>query len=186
MLVRLLKVNRAGSLIELTAALALVVSVTFFVTTQDTLSMAQAQRDARHAAAMLWLENEAALARASLPPWAAVAPGAPPPHLCLYTNATTGEPRETVGVRLIGDAAASKFKKEALSSVSGMFTNCIVRRTLVDRVAEGYDGLIFDTYRIDVILPHTLVLSGPTKYETNTRMVKRVFSDPGFDVSGVH
>lgn len=179
MTAKLSKVNRGSSLIEVTAAMAILVAVTFFVTLQDTSSMAQAQRDARWAVATLWLENEAALVRSSLPPWATNR-NRGVPHLTLYpsqpsiTNVFTNVP-------LIGDIS-SRLATQGTTNVaeySSRFSNCVVRRVLVDVSDSGYDDLISATYRVEVELPHTLVQDGGEKTETLSRTVHRTFTGGG-------
>lgn len=176
------KVNSGASLIETTAALALVVAVTFFVTVQDTASMAQAQRDARHAAALLFLENEAAMDRMSLPPWATNL--GVTPHLALYGDGS--KVMVYSNVSLIGGVSSAVFGvgTNSISDYSSRFSNCIVRRSLVDRRQEGYDGVVFDTYLVEVDLPHSLILTNTNpaagadgwSRETISRTVKRVFT----------
>lgn len=177
--VKLLKVNKGASLIEITAAMAVLVAVTFFVTLQDTSSMAQAQRDARLSVATLWLENEVALVRSSLPPWAGNR-GRGVPHLTLYPG-TTGITNVSTNVPLIGDVG-SRLATTGTTNVaeySSRFSNCVVRRILVDSVDSGYDDLISATYRVEVELPHTLVVDGDRKTETLSRTIHRTFAGGG-------
>jgi len=180
MTAKLLKVNRAASLIEVTAAMAVLISVTFFVTIQDTSSLAQAQRDARLSVATLWLENEVALVRSSLPPWAT---NRGTPHLRLYP-ATPGLTNVSPNVALIGDVGARLTPTGSLGTTnvaeySGRFSNCVVKRSLVDWSPSGYDDLISATYRVEVELPHTLVVDGDEKTETLSRTVHRTFAGGG-------
>jgi hypothetical protein len=184
------KVNRASTLIEATAALALVLSVTFFVSWQDTLSLTQATRDARLAAAHLFLENEVALVRASLPPWVNI-PGETP-HLALYG---TNGPVTYTNVSLIGDAgnrirtnfptsgnAGIAVGARELSHKAARFQNSVVRRELISRSAPGYDGMEFHVYQVEVELPNSLIVSGNTNTKPRTevlrRTVQRVFAGP--------
>jgi hypothetical protein len=183
------KVNRASTLIEATAALALVLSVTFFVSWQDSLSLAQTTRDARLAAAQLFLENETALARASLPPWVNI-PGETP-HLALY--GTNGALSYT-NVSLIGDAGnrirtnlatgstGVSVGDRELSTKAARFQNNVVKRELISRSAPGYDGMEFHVYQVEVELPNSLVVSGDTNTTPRTevlrRTVQRVFAGP--------
>lgn len=176
---RLLKVNKGSSLIEITAAMAVLVAVTFFVTLQDTSSMAQAQRDARLAVATLWLENEVALVRSSLPPWATNR-GRGTPHLALYPSVAGGT-NVFNNVPLIGDIS-SRLSTQGTTNVaeySSRFSNCVVRRILVDSSESGYDDLISATYRVEVELPHSLVVDGDDKFETLSRTVHRTFAGGG-------
>ena len=190
------KVNRASTLIEATAALALVISVTFVITTQDTLSLNQATRDARLAAAQLFLENETSLIRSSLPPWAPTNALGVRPHLSLYGD-TVGTPKVYTNVSLVGDAG-ERYRGAAVAGggIKGMtgigwspelgayparFRNCVVTRSLIDLSEDSYDGLVFATYQVDVDVPYSLIISGEdvdkNRMERLSRTVSRVFYD---------
>jgi hypothetical protein len=178
MTTKLIKVNKGSSLIEITAALAVLVSVTYFVTLQDTSSLAQAQRDARLAMATLWLENEVALVRSSLPPWATNQAGATS-HLQLYPDTAGTNIYENVP--LVGEIGARLARRGEIDvgDYASRFSNCVVRRVLVDSSTGGYDDLMSFTYRVDVVLPQTLVVNGNRETETVSRTVHRTFAGGG-------
>ncbi len=172
---RLLSVNRAATAIEATAAIAILLAVSFFVATQDNASMSQAQKDARLAMAQLWLENEVALCRVSQPPWRA---GGTNNRLSLYT--TAGTSREVrlaeVGVDLPG-------LTNNLGGYSGRFGGrgrgvdpATAERVLVQSAEDGLDGLIFQEYRVTLRVPFaTGGADGGRDTNVYTREHRRVF-----------
>lgn len=151
------RVNRAAGAVEATAALAALLGVAFFVTTQDNTSMIQAQKDARQAMAQLWLENEVALCRVSQPPWTT---GTNNNRLSLYTLAGTTQVLDNlVGVGNLGvgpTTAVNTYSSRFGSGGAGGTDPASVERVLVQEDDDGLDGLIFHSYRTTLRVPFAL------------------------------
>jgi len=169
------RVNGAASIIEVTASVAILMAVTFYVTIQDNSSMIQAQRDARQAAAQLWLENEVALCRVSQPPWVTNPPNN---RLSLYTTAGTVETNiQLVSVGLgtnnVGPTNSATDYSSRFGRMQGVDPSRVTRK-IVTNVANGLDGLVFQTYEVQLDIPYALP-GGQRGTNTYTRQHRRVF-----------
>lgn len=168
------RVNRATSAVEATAAIALLMSVSFFVTLQDNASMIQAQKDARQAMAQLWLENEVSLCRVSQPPWATNTVNN---RLSQYTPAGTTQTNITlvqIGLPGIGPTGAATAFSAKYGGAGRGVASANAERLLVSSAADGLDGLVFHDYRVTLRVPFSLP-SGQHATNTYVREHRRVF-----------
>jgi hypothetical protein len=178
--VKLWRVNAAASILEVTASIAILLAVTFYVTVQDTSSMFQAQRDARQALAQLWLENEVALCRVSQPPWVTNSPNN---RLSRY-SAGAGSVETDIRLVDIGLGAVGVGPAMQVTEYSSRFGGRRnqntplganrVTRTILTNSANGLDGLVFQTYEVRLDIPYSLP-DGRAGTNTYTRQHRRVF-----------